>query len=202
MELSIVIPTSEILVNKDYAFIEGKGSPLSRDDSFWSLAVYEVWDSKYVYRDLKEMITSLWMDINCAQHYVDFKKETRDKFDKRRLKITAGVSILYLSGEEEKSYKLLPLLGMLLESNKKYNVMFEKIGVCDLFSEISNHLIQIQVDIQCSSKEKLQEFKDERDLIFIDIQKFEEIGITEEVRRLLRLMKGVDMEIEELADRE
>jgi len=137
MSLSIIIPTVDNLLDdkddkddKDYSSICRGGSPLSVDNSLWSLAVYEVWDSVYVYRDLKDMIEYLWEEIDCASFYMDFRKKTRERFERQLFKVTEGVSMLYLSGEEGKTYNLLPMLNVLAGSSKKYEDMIRKIELC------------------------------------------------------------------------
>jgi len=194
--LSIIIPTIDNLLDKDCASISGNGPPLSADNSLWSLAVYEVWDSVYVYRDLKAMIEYLWEEIDCASFYMDFRKETRQKFEHQRLKVTEGVAMLYMSGEENKAYNLLPMLNILVGSSQKYDDMYSK--VCEMYEEIYHRILQLQVDIQvCADKEmEFCDFIKEKKLIQAAMKKFKEIGgIEEEMRILNRLMEGVDIEL-------
>ena len=202
LSLSIVIPTSDILIDKEYATICGNGHPLVRDDSFWSLAFYEVWGSYLLfYRDLKEMIKCLYEDMDCSIFYSDFSKETREKFETERSKITEGVAMLYMVGEEEKAYELIPDLIKLVKITQDYDMLALNVStMCDMYKEICNHIRQLHVDIQVSSdKTDLPEFKKEKGLIEVEMNTFKEIGGTvEEMEYFEKLMDGVEMGIKDL----
>lgn len=196
LSLSIVIPTSDILLNKKYSFVSGNGFPLSCDNSYWSLAVYEVWDSDRVYRHLMEMIKSLISDTLIAQHNMDF--ENTQKFFTQRCKISEGLRIYNILAEDD-SFKLIPALKILYDVNQKYDNMLKEVQLDKMYEVIYNKIVQLQVDIQTAEeKSSIQKnfFDKEKELAEFMIRNYKEFGGNiHNCETLIRLVEGVDMEL-------
>ena len=197
LSLSIVIPTSDILLEKNYSFVSGNGngSPLSCDNSYWSLAIYEVWDKDRVYRHLMDMIKSLISDTLIAQHNMDFGNT--QKFFIQRCKISEGLRIYNILSED--SFKLIPALKILYDVNEKYDNMLKQVSLDKMYEVIYNKIVQLQVDIQTSEeKSSIQKnlFDQEKGLAEFMIRNFKEFGGSKDnYESLNRLIEGVDMEL-------
>jgi hypothetical protein len=120
ISLSIIIPTSDILLNKNYSSVYGSGSPLSCDDSFWSLVIYEFWDRLSIHNHLMGMIRSLLNDTLRAHNNMDFSKEIRENFYIRRKKINEGINIYNILSKKE-SLALISAIKILYDVNEKYD---------------------------------------------------------------------------------
>lgn len=67
ISLSVVIPTNDLLIQKDYIQVRGYKSPIEQDTSLWMSTAYEMWGVLDVVDDIrqridKESITPSHMD--------------------------------------------------------------------------------------------------------------------------------------------
>ena len=54
--LSIIIPTNDLLIQKDYIQVRGYKSPLEKDTSLWMSTAYEIWGILDVVNDIRQRI--------------------------------------------------------------------------------------------------------------------------------------------------
>jgi hypothetical protein len=111
---SIIIPISEDVVS-DVSDVSRKnektkgGYPLSSTDkSFWSLAVYEIWDSQRIQNDLISKIEIITSQIQNYRRFQTYSRKEYVKLSEKR--IVEGVCMLWSRGDYEKSWKLIPFL--------------------------------------------------------------------------------------------
>lgn len=120
---SIVIPCGN---SSDQTEIQKKktqrgGYPfLSTDKSFWSLAVYEIWDSQKIQKDLISNIENITTRIQNYRRFQTYSKKEYIELSEKR--IVEGVCILWMRGEYEKAWKMIPLLQKLSVEIRYFNL--------------------------------------------------------------------------------
>jgi hypothetical protein len=104
MNLSVIIPTKEFLVKREfehnneyYYNVYGKGGNAIEDlekVSLWGTVIYELWEEEEIYEDLLYRIKVLTADITCALYDEDFSKNTQDKLQAEKKRVSEGIKIL------------------------------------------------------------------------------------------------------------
>lgn len=202
--LSVKIPSSEDLVEKNFYFLQSKENPIVDDNSLWGSAIYEVWHSSHVYYDLYSSIKQYVTEVDCALHYKDFSAKTTKNLEMTKKILLEGVQFC----GQEKNGLIEPLRDMLdilkryldaKEIAKKENIMKE-------VETLSNRIVQLQVDIQvsildfydkcyCQQCDDYAEFFEERSEIRKEMKRLKKNGANkEEMKRLTRLFRGLKME--------
>lgn len=203
--LSVKIPSSEDLVEKNFYFLQSKENPIVEDNSLWGSAIYEVWHSRDVYDDLYSSIKQYVAEVDCALHYKDFSAKTTKELDMTKNILLEGVQFC----GQEKNGLLEPLRNMLdilkryleaKEITKKEKLIVKEVET------LSNRIVQLQVDIQvsmldfsdkcyCQQCDDYAEFFEERSEIRKEMKRLKKNGANkEEMKRLTRLLRGLKME--------
>ena len=95
MDLSIIVPTKDLLVKKNYYGIQGGGEVFKYGNvSLWGSAIYELWDGDDIYEDLSYRIKVLISDIDCAEYHEDFSMKTQDELQAEKERVVEGIQIL------------------------------------------------------------------------------------------------------------
>jgi hypothetical protein len=74
ISLSIVIPTNDIFIQKDYNQVYRHKSPLEQDTSLWMSTAYEIWGILDVVDDIRKRISE---DSNSLNHMDNIKEGIR-----------------------------------------------------------------------------------------------------------------------------
>ncbi len=56
ISLSIIIPSNESLIQKDYIPLYGKGTPIQEDKSLWITTIYDMWDTNKICNDINNRL--------------------------------------------------------------------------------------------------------------------------------------------------
>ena len=94
-DLSIIIPTEDILVQKDFYSISGGGQAFESDVSMWYSAIYEVWADNEradkIYSDVLKMIIKMEKEVRLRQIEPLV-------FEKKRELVRTGIRLLSSTG--------------------------------------------------------------------------------------------------------
>jgi|LauGreDrversion4_2_1035121.scaffolds.fasta_scaffold02852_10 hypothetical protein len=108
LNISVIIPSNDLFVNKEYIFVEGGITPIDEDKSLWPSVIYELWGIFDVANDIEKRIGKL--DIHNYKNEINNIEEGLRIFEEK-LK-----SSPYVSSYMEKK---LNILNVLLDHKKR-----------------------------------------------------------------------------------
>jgi hypothetical protein len=205
-DLSIIIPTDDILVQKDFYSIAGGGKAFEIDVSMWHTAVYEVWHVDDVYQDLLYKIKETTYDIKYAKNHEDFSKKKQDELQADKDRVVEGVLILSRMGFQN-SLGLLSDLQALRDAAEGYvQKSLRILKIVEIVEKIKNRIRQLQVDIdvdiQSRNYEGISEYRKEEESIKAEMNFLEKFGANgREVRKLRSMLKGAQMDIDKIIEK-
>ena len=205
-DLSIIIPTDDILVQKDFYSIAGGGKAFEIDVSMWHTAVYEVWHVDDVYQDLLYKIKETTYDIKYAKNHEDFSKKKQDELQADKDRVVEGVLILSRMGFQN-SLGLLSDLQELLGAAEGYvQKRLRILKIVEIVEKIKNRIRQLQVDIdvdiQSRNYEGISEYRKEEESIKAEMNFLEKfVANGREVRKLRSMLKGAQMDIDKIIEK-
>ena len=205
-DLSIIIPTEDILVQKDFYSIAGGGKAFEIDVSMWHTAIYEVWHVDDVYQDLLYKIKETTYDIKYAKNHEDFSKKKQDELQADKDRVVEGVLILSRMGFQN-SLGLLSDLQELLGAAEGYvQKRLRILKIVEIVEKIKNRIRQLQVDIdvdiQSRNYEGISEYRKEEESIKAEMNFLEKFGANgREVRKLRSMLKGAQMDIDKIIEK-
>lgn len=163
---SIQIPSSDMLVEKDFISIQGGITPIENDNSTWITVVYELWGITSIENDLQDRIGKL--DLIAL-----------DEAAKSVINIEEGIRIFeerlntnpYLCGYMKKTYV----------DNMQYLLKFKKIQI-----EMKRKYIDAKKEQLINRMEKFRQDLEARQMIgdMIDKEKREISKETSEIRKM------------------
>lgn len=59
LQISVIIPSNDLFVNKEYIFVEGGITPIDEDNSLWPSVIYEIWGIFDIANDIEKRIDKL-----------------------------------------------------------------------------------------------------------------------------------------------
>ena len=205
-DLSIIIPTEDILVEKDFYSISGGGKAFEIDVSMWYTAIYEVWHVDDVYQDLLYRIKETTYDIKYANHHEDFSKKKQDELQAGKDRVVEGVLILSRMGYVN-SLGLLHDLEILLDVAEGYvQKLLRVLKIVEIVEKTETRIRQLQVDIdvdiQSRNYEGISEYRKEEESLKIEMVFLEKFGANgRELRKLRSMLKGAHMDIEKIIEK-
>jgi len=205
-DLSIIIPTEDILVQKDFYSIAGGGKAFEIDVSMWHTAIYEVWHVDDVYQDLLYKIKETTYDIKYAKNHEDFSKKKQDQLQADKDRVVEGVLILSRMGYQN-SLGLLHDLEILLDAAEGYvQKLLRVLKIVEIVEKTENRIRQLQVDIdvdiQSRNYEGISDYRKEEESLKKEMNFLEKFGANgRELRKLRSMLKGAQMDIEKIIEK-
>jgi hypothetical protein len=207
-DLSIIIPTEDILVQKDFYSIAGGGKAFEIDISMWHTAIYEVWHVDDVYQDLLYKIKETTYDIKYAKNHEDFSKKKQDQLQADKDRVVEVFLILSLRYKDPLGLMgLLSDLQELLEAAEGYvQKRLRILKIVEIVEKTENRIRQLQVDIdvdiQSRNYEGISEYRKEEESIKAEMNFLEKSGANgRELRKLRSKLKGAQMDIDKIIEK-
>lgn len=187
MNLSIIIPSQENLIQKDFYTIYGGGKVYADRQIFqtWQTAIYEVWNGDQIYEDLLDRIKQLTAEIGCAENCGDFSQYTQNELEAEKSRIVEGVKTLQRINYDMRS-TLVHDLEILLDTAERYvnkRLRIEK--TMELVEQLENRIRQFIADSEVGYTDLVEYNNIKTEIIFL--KKFG--ANKEELKRLRHLEK-------------
>lgn len=197
---SIIIPSPELFIEGYYvSYSRDHFQPLASDNSLWPISVYEIWDNEEIYEDISQKINDLYDEFDRCEYHEDFSLKTIENLESAKKRIVEGIKILSHRGYKG-LHKITEDLKTLFLAAKSYvNAQNRLKKVVEMVEKLSYRIIQLQVDIQTSSNADPSEFYEEQKECEEEMSNLYDLGANdEEMKRLRRLMEGVELDLEVL----
>lgn len=195
---SIIIPSSELFIEGYYvSYNRDHFQPLASDNSLWPISVYEIWDNEEIYEDISQKINDLYAEFNRCEYHEDFSLKTIEKLESEKKRIVEGIKILSHRGYKGLRKITEDLKTLFLAAKSYVNAQNKLKKVMEMVENLSYRIIQLQVDIQTSSSNAdPNKFYEEQKECEEEMSNLYDLGANnEEIKRLRRLMEGVELEL-------